>query len=210
LRLDARGWGRSPLRWGVGRPYDQSMVEDATDVLIELRSGVEVLGIAGLCAGAWIALDVARRLDVDQVVAVNPQLYWEPGDPVEARIADTIARREPAALAIAGDREIGRWDREDAAGLRNRAGEWLDDLALRSARISLVFTGADPGLRYLRDRLAARLVDVQARADVQIIELPDLDHGLQRTWLRPQLAAAVLRAWRTAPAGGSVSAGQPR
>lgn len=208
LRVDARGWGRTPLTWGCGRPYDASMVEDCADLLAELRRAWDAVGVGGLCAGAWVALDVARRADVEQVVALNAQLYWEPGDPVEARIADTIARREPAALEIARDAAAGRWDREDAAGLRNRAGAWLDDLAARDARITLVFTGDDPGLRYLRDRLGARLADVQQRADIEIVRLPELDHGLQRTWLRHQLSEAVLASWR--PTSRSAPAGRPR
>ena len=202
LRFDARGWGRTPLRWGSGRPYAQSMIEDCEQVLTALRPDADLLAVGGLCAGAWNSLDVARRLDVEHVIAVNAQLYWEPGDPVEARIADTIARREPEAQAIARAREQGRWDREDAAGQRNRAGQWLDDLAARPVRVELVFTGDDPGLRYLQDRLAARLADVQAKGAVSITRLPDLDHGLQRSWLRPQLTAAVLTALgQPAPAG---------
>ena len=105
LRIDWSGWGESVDRGHApARPYDAHCIDETVAVVEELRrqrSGPIVL--AGLCAGAWTALRVAQLIAIDGVVAINPQLYWEPGDPVEALLSDTRKRRtasgERAAIA---------------------------------------------------------------------------------------------------------------
>ena len=190
LRFDARGWGRAPdAPQGDARPYDAHQLADLQAVLADLDRPVVV---AGLCAGAWIALQAGRTLEVDAIIALNPQLYWNVGDPVEARLADTTARRLPEAAAIHADALAGRWDAEDDAGLRPPAGVWLDDLAARGLPVDLVFAGGDPGLQYLQDRLAKRLEAVSG--SVRVTELPGIDHGMQQVWARSLVFEAFGRA----------------
>ena len=94
LRVDFRGWGESPDEGHApGRPYDEHTVNDAIDVVEARRAQGRRVVLAGLCAGAWIGLKAATQVRVDGVIAINPQLYWQPGDPVEALMTTTRARR---------------------------------------------------------------------------------------------------------------------
>ena len=102
LRVDLRGWGESPDGPNVpARPYDAHASADVAALAADLRSNrwsTVILG--GLCAGAWIAMDVARSIDIDGVLALNPQLYWQPGDPVEALMSTTRERRSSEIAEI--------------------------------------------------------------------------------------------------------------
>jgi dienelactone hydrolase len=203
LRFDARGWGKAqPGPGGDARPYDPHQLEDLRGVLTDLRGrGWSTIVVAGLCAGAWMALQAARTEDVDGAIALNSQLYWAYGDPVEALLEDSVARRHDEILAIRAGADDGRWDAEDRAGLRNAAGAWLDALRDRGQPVELLFAGEDPGLVYLHDRLRLR---VQA-ADpvVRIVQLTGVDHGMQQIWARQRVFDAVGRAlsrWDTGPA----------
>jgi dienelactone hydrolase len=198
LRWDARGWGRAPSApHGEARPYDPHMRDDITAVVRDLRvRGYHRIVVAGLCAGAWMALDAARAGDVDGVIALNPQLYWDFGDPVEALIATTVARRAVETAAIHAGDEQGRWDREDAAGSRPRAAAWLDELHARGVPVELVFAQDDPGGDYLRHRFARRLAAVTEGGTVHVTDVPEIDHGMQRAWLRQDVFRAFAQALR--------------
>lgn len=189
LRLDLRGWGESPDGPRTpGRPYDEHAADDVIRAVAALGDqgyGPVVLG--GLCAGAWVALDVARTVPVAGVVALNPQLYWQPGDPVEALMTTTRARRRDEIAAIKATADSGRWDDEDARGQRPPAGAWLDELVARGRRCALVFAEGDDGLEYLRDRLGRRLRELLPAGVVTITQVPGIDHGMHRTWLRPRM-----------------------
>ena len=95
LRLDWSGWGESPDNGHApGRPYDPHCVEETVKVVQELRRiGYEKVVLVGLCVGAWMGLRAALETPVDAVIAINPQMYWQFGDPIEARLVDTRARR---------------------------------------------------------------------------------------------------------------------
>ena len=186
LRLDFRGWGESPDGPVVpGRPYDAHTLGDIVTAVKALNAqGSTRIVLGGLCAGAWISLAAAREIELAGVIALNPQLYWQPGDPVEALMTTTRARRLPEIAAIKREAEAGRWNAEDAQGLRPLAGEWLDDLVRRGAPISLVFAEGDDGLEYLQDRLGRRLAESTDTGIVNVVELSGVDHGMHRTWLR--------------------------
>lgn len=189
LRLDCRGWGDSPPGpSGPGRPYDRHAADDIRDVLMALRAdGWRHISLVGLCAGAWLALRAACNEDVDCVVALNPQMYWQPGDPIDALMSTTRARRLSEISAIARIAATGRWDEEDARGMRPPAGRWLDSLAAQKIPITLVFAENDDGIEYLRDRLSRRLQDVVDQGNVRVVEIPGIDHSMQRVWLRPRM-----------------------
>jgi alpha-beta hydrolase superfamily lysophospholipase len=61
VRLDWSGWGESPdLGHAPGRPYDAHCVSEIGSVVADLRRrGHRRIVVAGLCAGAWIALQAA-------------------------------------------------------------------------------------------------------------------------------------------------------
>ena len=71
VRLDFSGWGESPdLGHAPGRPYDQHGMEEVREAVAALRElGHQQVVVAGLCAGAWVALKAAVTVDVDGVVA---------------------------------------------------------------------------------------------------------------------------------------------
>jgi alpha-beta hydrolase superfamily lysophospholipase len=186
LRLDMRSWGESPDGPTVpGRPGDPHTVDDVVRLVDALNDGGRrrvVLG--GLCSGAWTSLQAALDVEMAGLVVLNPQLYWEQGDPIEALMADTRARRMPEILQIKADAALGRWDDEDRRGLRPPAGVWLDDLVRLGRRASMVFAGGDDGLEYLEDRLARRLRAVTDSGVIRVVEMVDVDHAMNRSWQR--------------------------
>ena len=189
LRVDMRGWGDSPDgpggRYEPGHPYDPHSIDDVRRILEALGdAGWDRIFLSGLCAGAWLALHVARDTKFAGVLALNPSLLYQLGDPVAASadeyrklFAADIAERKRQALA-------GRWDREDQAGLRPPAGDWLDSLVANGMPCSLIFCEDDVGLEYLNDRLARRMAAVQESGYVRLLEIPDIDHSMHRIWLR--------------------------
>lgn len=196
LRLDFSGWGDSPSGpAGPGRPYDAHAAGDLSESIRALRAeGWSEVTLVGLCAGAWLALKSACTDAVDRVIAINPQMYWQVGDPVEALMSTTRARRLPDISEIARLAVDGVWDAEDARGIRPAAGKWLDSLASRRIPITMAFAANDDGIEYLRDRLGRRLRDVLAGGDLEVVEVADIDHGMQRVWLRPRMLKVIKRA----------------
>ncbi|HUJ65705.1 MAG TPA: alpha/beta hydrolase family protein [Acidimicrobiales bacterium] len=189
LRIDMRAWGDSPAgpggRYEPGRPYDPHSIDDAREIVQELgQAGWDRVFLSGLCAGAWVALRVARDIKFGGVLALNPSLLYELGDPVVAS-ADEYRKLYAADIAERKrEKRAGRWDREDRDGLRPPAGEWLDCLVDNQMPSSLIFCEDDVGLEYLVDRLSRRLEAVQDSGYVRLHEVPEIDHSMHRTWLR--------------------------
>lgn len=193
VRVDFRGWGESPDDgFAPGRPYDPHTIEDTTALVEAVREAFpgEVV-LAGLCAGAWVALQVASAGGPEAVVALNPQLYWQPGDPVDALLTVTHARRTAEREAELEGFRTGRWDALDRAGERNHAAALLDRLAAGTTRVGLVFAEGDDGLEYLRHRLGRRTAEHVAAGRLAIHEVPGVDHAMHRAWLRPSVFAAI-------------------
>lgn len=188
-RLDFRGWGDSPhLESATGRPYDLHHGDDTAAAAAALRArGYERVVLAGLCAGAWVALDVARHSPVDAVLALNAQLYWARGDAIEALMSTTRERRLPEIAEIRRRAEAGEWDAEDERGDRPPAARWLDELTERGVPVSLVFAEGDDGVEYLQDRLGRRIADLRSRGLLRIREVAGIDHSMSRVWLRPAM-----------------------
>ena len=211
LRLDWSGWGESPDGGHApGRPYDAHGSQETREVVHELGSRGARVVLVGLCAGAWIALDVARfrragragpegpegpgGLDaLAGVVALNPQLYWRPGDPVEALITTTIERRTPDRVREERGRRWGVWSLLDALGLPGREGRWLRDLGRSGVPVLMLFAEGDEGLRFLRTRLARRLRRTLAHGGLEVVEVPEIDHSMHRSWLREPFHAEIAR-----------------
>lgn len=208
LRIDFRGWGESPDDGRApGRPYDLSGVEDARVIADQLHAaGHDRVVLFGLCASAWIALRAALDASADGVIALNPQMYWQPGDPVEIDWDQIRARRAGEIRRIAiGDR-CRAWTALDVLGLRPPAGTWLDQLEATGLPIKLLFAEGDDGLLFLAQRLSRRLNRVQRGGTVTVRELPGVDHPLHRVWMRPGVVAAIHEALEEIDAAGSGSA----
>ncbi len=189
VRADFRGWGESPDDGHApGRPYALHGVEDTRTLVRALRErGHERLVLAGLCAGAWIALRTVLEEPVAGVVALNPQLYWQPGDPVEATMAETRQRREPERERDAEGARRGTWDALDRVGQRPWAALWLDELQATEIPVLLLFAEGDDGIEYLRTRHGRRTRMVTEATRITIAEVPGIDHSMHRAWLRDEM-----------------------
>ena len=194
IRLDCRGWGESPDDdHAPGRPYDAHMADDLRDLAADLEArGWGPVVIFGLCAGAWIALDLARTTPLGGVIASNPQLYWRPGDIVEANIAtETHVRREAERERIKRLDRWQLWSVLDLLGARNPAARCLADIAARKTPTLLLFAPRDDGLEYLEDRLGRRLARLP-KGPIRVVELESIDHGMHRAWLRHEVLDAIV------------------
>jgi dienelactone hydrolase len=193
LRVDWSGWGESPDRGHApGRPYDQHGVAETVRIVEATRAaGAQRVILAGLCAGAWMAVQAALHTKVDGVIAINPQLYWLPGDPVEALLSDTRKRRIPIRERDARLRDQHVWSALDAIGVRPPAAKWLHGLTERRVPSLLLFAEGDDGLEFLEMRCARRLRHEQAAGFVRVVQIPDIDHQMYRTWRRGDVIAAL-------------------
>lgn len=190
LRVDFPGWGESPGRFG--HPYDEICVASTIELIRSLRRrGDSRIVLVGLCAGAWVALQAVRQEPVGGVVALNPQLYFVQGDPVEALLSDTRVRRAPERRREERGRRTGWWTACDLLGLRNEQGRWLDELAAGPTEILMCFAEGDDGIEYLRNRLARRLAVARRAGKVRVVEIPAIDHAMHCEWRRPAVSAVI-------------------
>ena len=192
LRIDYSGWGESPNRGHApGRPYDRHCLDETAGLVDALDRANGPIVLAGLCAGAWMAMRAARTVDVAGIVAINPQLYWDFGDPIEATIAQTHQRRAEERRRIARGRRWGWWSVLDALGRRPMAVHWLSTLRTRRTRLLMLFSEDDDGLEYLEDRCGRALARERHHGYLEVEELGDLDHQMYREWRRPYVASRI-------------------
>ncbi len=197
LRMDFSGWGESPDRGHVpGRPYDQHGIGEVGEAVGSLRElGHQRIVLAGLCAGAWIALRATLTVDVDGVVAINPQMYWQPGDPVEADlVSETRVRRLPEIRRNKRLRSVGLWWLLDILGVRHPAAVWLGDLESRHTPILAVFAEGDDGLEFLQDRTGRAWRRALSGGLIGSATVAGIDHPMHRHWQRGSMVTAIT-AW---------------
>jgi dienelactone hydrolase len=188
-RVDFSGWGESPDRGHApGRPYDRHCLDETIDLVAQLRTEFDRVVLAGLCAGAWMAMRAAQDVRVDGIVAINPQLYWDFGCPVEATIPQTRKRRTKEREREEFGRRYGIWSMLDVLGMRPMAARWFAALRRRRTRVLLLFAEGDDGLEYLHNRVARRFERELRQGLLQVAELPDTDHQMYREWRRPEIA----------------------
>ena len=194
LRTDFRGWGESSDRnYSPGRPYDRHTIDDVREITRAVRNysnGPIVL--VGLCASAWVALRRCGDLDIDGIVAFNPQLYWRPGDPVEASMAETRQRRLGEIARIKRLRRRAVWTMLDCLRIRSAEGRWLTRIGQSRYPIDFWFAKDDDGIEFLRDRLGRRLQAVVRRGTLTINEFFELDHSMHRNWDRDEAYDALI------------------
>lgn len=202
VRLDFSGWGESPdLGHAPGRPYDDHCIAETLAAMAALRrDGYRRVVLAGLCAGAWVGMRAALHAHVDAVIAINPQLYWKPGEPMDIRITDTTVRRTPIRHREARLGQWGVWSALDAMGISNYGGRWLTRLAHDHTHVLLLFAEGDEGLVYLHNRLRRRLTRVLRAGSIQLIQIPDIDHQMYRGWRRGEVTTRMLEYLDALPA----------
>ncbi len=194
VRVDLRGWGESPDGGRApGRPYDLRGVQDTIEIARALRQcGHPRVVLMGLCASAWIALRaVVRAAPVVGAIALNPQMYWQPGDPVEIDWDQIRTRRARETRTIQRGQRWHAWDVLDAFGHRHPAAARLEALAASGVPVRLLFSERDDGLLFLEQRLARRLGRMVHGGRVTVRELAGVDHPMHRAWMRPLVAAAL-------------------
>ena len=194
LRMDFSGWGESPDRGHApGRPYDQHGVDEVREAVGALRElGHRRIVLAGLCAGAWIALRATLTVDVDGVVAINPQMYWKPGDPVEADlVSETRVRRLPEIRRNKRLGSVGLWSLLDVLGVRHPASVWLRDLERRQTPILAVFAEGDDGLEFLHDRVGRAWRRALRGGLITSATVAGIDHPMHRHWQRGAMVTTI-------------------
>jgi pimeloyl-ACP methyl ester carboxylesterase len=193
LRVDFTGWGESPDEGHApGRPYDAHTVDDTVDIVEQLTAqGYERIVLVGLCASAWVALKAVLLVRIAGVIAINPQLYWEPGDPVEATMAETRKRRTAEREREERGGRLGLWTALDALGFRPTAAKWLRAIARRRTPVLLLFAEGDDGLEFFHNRVRRSFRYLRRSGVVDVVEVPDIDHPMHRQWLRGNIVAAM-------------------
>jgi dienelactone hydrolase len=195
VRVDFRGWGESPDDGHApGRPYDAHCEQDTVAIVRALRErGHERIVLVGLCASAWVALRTILHESVTGVIALNPQLYWQPGDPVEATMAETRLRRTAEREREERGGRNGLWTALDLVGSRPWAGRWLDELCDSGVPVKMVYAAGDDGLEYLHNRLRRRFAHAQSAGAVSVVEIAEIDHSMHRLWLRERVVEVLHR-----------------
>ena len=182
------------------------MADDLRDVVADVEArGWGPVVLAGLCAGAWMALEVARTTPLGGVIACNPQLYWQPGDPVEANIVtETHVRREAERDADQAARPL-RVVVVPRRARRAQPGRVVASTTspAQGTPTLLLFAHGDDGLEYLEDRVEPRAGAGAARhGRIEVVELPGIDHGMHRAWLRHEVDRRDARVPRRDRAAG--------
>jgi pimeloyl-ACP methyl ester carboxylesterase len=194
LRVDFQGVGESRLREPLRRvrPYDlQQIIEVERIVAFARARGFGKVVLLGLCASAWIALHAAELAGAAAVVAINPQLYWQPGDPTPIELSKF--RKPGSARREAVGAHWRVWSLLDAIGVRPRAARLLANLRRQGIGVCLLFAEADPGIVYLRTRMGRRLRLLLGIGGVQLREIEAMDHPMHRHWLRPRALEVIER-----------------
>ncbi len=192
VRVDFLGWGESAdAGRAPGRPYDECGESDAEVIARALEALGHRVVLSGLCASAWIALRTVLSAPCAGVIAINPQLYWQRGDPVEIDWDRVREGRAAQIKRIERGARLGVWTALDALGHRPNSGRWLDELAATSVPIELLFTAGDDGLKFLRERLRRRVDQVGRSGRISVQEVPAVDHAMHMTWRRSRMTDAL-------------------
>lgn len=182
IRVDFQGWGESPDNgFAPGRPYDSHAVDDARHIAEALVArGDKKIVFVGLCASAWVALRDCQHLPIDGLIAFNPQLYWQMGNPVWATMPEAIS------WCLQDNEKV--WtdpDRKAAVQL------WLKTIQESRYPIDFWFEKNDMGIRYLREQLGMAISGKTSFHSATISELDNLDHAMHRQWHRSEALNAI-------------------
>ncbi len=131
LRVDFDGIGESPVAGPtrVLTTYDLEHVTDVRELVAFARGrGYRDVVVLGLCSSAWMAIHAGiADPTIAGVIAVNPQLYWKPGDPIDILISGVAsatrarveARRRAAQVPRVVDARRDRGPRTGGALARS-------------------------------------------------------------------------------------------
>jgi pimeloyl-ACP methyl ester carboxylesterase len=182
IRVDFRGWGESPDEGHApGRPYDAHAVDDVQGIVNALVArGDHHIVLVGLCAGAWAALRCCSDLPVAAIVALNPQLFWQPGDRVFATIPEDLSWRESETASNPA------W----AAATKAAVHQWLLDIREQLYPVDFWFSPGDYGLKYIHHAMGDDMHRLAGGA-LHIHSYAQLDHAMHLQWHRHEAVAAI-------------------
>lgn len=221
LRMDLAGIGDGRDRPGSDDSLDAVLynrandpqVRDAVDLLVARDYGDVTM--LGACSGAYLALHQAARDErIGGLVLVNIQRFvWRPGETVEEAIASAFPLAASYAgkvfearawrRLLTGERKIGplirAFSRRAADRIRalrpteetRQAREIMRRLDERRVPVDLIFSENDAGLGDLALHFGSGGRWLTARANVQMIILPQADHDLTPPQARETLIARV-------------------
>lgn len=222
LRFDLRGIGDSgPVPPGdESRAYPATAMADVRSALgwLQEESGVERCVLVGVCSGAYHALLAAREgMAVAAAIAVNPPLYFQPGDKVDVDRSwrdFEIRRVRRALLAPRTWRKLARGQvdlsynaRLLASFVTNRVGRSVFRVVgarratatpalFRAGQTYLIFSRGDPGLHFAQTHVAAEIARLTASGALRLEVVDGADHTfMAHRWqheLRTLLTAYLL------------------
>jgi dienelactone hydrolase len=215
LRFDLGGIGDSVLPPGNEKAYNETeyMVQDAREAIAFIRReapGRNVIAV-GLCSGAWLAFQSARRgLPLDAFVSINAPLYLRESDRQWLSDGRTLGQyqqslRDPAKWikALRGRASYSTFTRVVARALARRvavrvsvampetmADGLANDLAIivrRGIAGLFVFSRGDKGLAYFEQHVPPALLRGSLADLVQHVVVDEAGHAFRPRGAQDQL-----------------------
>ena len=202
VRVDLSGIGDSPTRPGQrpDKPYAPETVDDIVEVAQALDRGTGVV-LVGVCSGARLALEAARRLTGDVVrgvCSVNPALHI----PIAALHDTTREELDPPAVVAANKHGhvrhhalvavpdvAWRWlDRRDRVPSRVRL---VEDVVANDIDTLLVYGEHDHFLPRIEEMSMWAVRRLQRDPRFRFDVVPGLDHALLARGGRTELMARL-------------------
>ena len=185
LRFDIRGLGDSPPRKpaDLNRLYLNRSVSDLREACdwLQITHGFQGFVVAGLCAGAYQALHLARsdaRVQGLMLLELRRIYSWEPlriaGNAILYRLNRRWARMHPMWLVD-----------------RGRIGKWLREICARGTRCLVVYRKDEGMLERFKSEIAANRDDLERSGNLTIRELGPSNHILSPLWAQEELAAVL-------------------
>ncbi len=227
-RFDLSGLGDSPVRAGQVRNFVRApeAFDDVVDVVhdvVEAPGGGPADGavvpvvLAGLCAGAYQALESAIDLHPVSVLSVNPLLRFQPPELTSGPLDPRRKLCKPVGTLRTAYRSLPSWKvlrlARNAylalARLRSRQRsplDWLEDTAARGTDI-LCVCGEVEAAAFFEGAPAERTTLDEDHCRMHVIE--GLDHGLMLAQHRAEVSDLLTAHLRSLCLGGGGHSGGP-
>jgi alpha-beta hydrolase superfamily lysophospholipase len=118
FRFDISGLGDTPSRTGAqdNSIYANTALGDIRAAVdyVRTKCGSQRVILGGMCSGAYYSIHAAHEgLNLDGVIAINPQLYWHQGDPLDVNPFWNAQETRRIGNALLSKRYWGRLIRGD-------------------------------------------------------------------------------------------------
>jgi alpha/beta superfamily hydrolase len=204
-------------------PYDVSAVVDVERAYDFLKSrGYQNVAIGGICAGAFLAWYAGRAIQgVSQLLLVNPQCFR----PIRYELRDhqeylqkpvpwqELWQRERNPLRLARALAARAWT-AGRVGLEHIAARLpsvlfpsglaaqLGKIGARGAKLSVIFSSDDPGIKEMHRMLGPHLRRYQEQGYLDTAYIEGADHSFTPRWAVNALVdqmASVVSLWSNMP-----------